>query len=319
MPNIWTHLIFGQEVLQAEGYLPYGDEPELKRVFNMGCQGPDFLFYHHFWPWKKDKTMNLLGSAMHSLHCGGVLLDMIEAVSERAEDDPARIYILGFALHHVLDRNMHPYVFYRSGFKKWSHQRFEIWMDTLIVKRKLGLETWRTPVWKEIDTGGRFPDGIVDLFQTVAERYYPDIAARIKRDAWDDANRDMIRAQRLFHDPSGFKRIATFGRISPLVYKRRNKPLDILNESRTEWRDPTGADASYTTSVWDQWTAAREDAAEIVRAVAAYWAAARAEGAASSAAAQAKERVARAVGNRSYETGMPCDSGHRIQVAEPII
>lgn len=319
LPNIWTHFIFGEEVLQQQKLSLYVKQPALGRIFRMGCQGPDFLFYHHFLPWKKDKTMNEVGNAMHNEHCGPVLMDLIEGVAQRTEGDPAQVYMLGFALHHVLDRNVHPYVFYRSGFKKWDHQRFEVWMDTLIVKRKLGLDTWKTPVWKSIETGGAFPEGIVDLFEQIVRQYYPDLAPRVKREAWDEANRHMVAAQRLFHDPTGLKRLLTCGRIGPFVYKRRCKPLDILNESRTPWRDPTGTDASYTTSVWDQWAAALEDAAAVIGACTAYWAAVRAGGAASAAAAQTKERLAQAVGNRSYETGKPCDSGLQICVADPII
>ena len=319
LPNIWTHFIFGEEVLKDADLKSLVTRPDDLRMFRMGCQGPDFLFYHHFLPWQKDKTMNDVGSAMHNEHCGPVIMDLIEGVANRELQDPAVIYVLGFALHHVLDRNMHPYVFYRSGFKKWDHQRFEIWMDTLVVQNKLGLETWRTPVWKEFETGGKFPDGIVDLFEQVTQRYYPELAKRVRREAWEEANRHMTAAQRLFHDPTGLKRLLTFGQIEPFVFKRPHKPLDILNESREPWRDPTGRDASYTTSVWDMWAAAREDAAAVVGAAAAYWAAVREHGAASAAAAQAKERLAIVVANRSYEHGEPCDSGLRIMVADPII
>ncbi|EXX87408.1 hypothetical protein BG53_01425 [Paenibacillus darwinianus] len=82
MPNIWTHLIFGAEVLERAG------EREL-------IGGP-----------------------------GGRLCARLRA-------------------SHTLDRNVHPYVFSRSGFRKWDHQRFEVMMDTLVVSRRLRLETWK--------------------------------------------------------------------------------------------------------------------------------------------------------------------------------
>lgn len=316
MPNIWAHFIFGEEVLAARGIQSIVNAKEARHLFRMGCQGPDFLFYHNFLPWRTGKAMNHLGSAMHTEHCGDVLMDLIEGVSTRDLADPSVLYVLGFMLHHVLDRNVHPYVFYRSGFKKWDHQRFEVWMDTLIVAKKLQRKTWQSPVWREIDTGGTFPPLVVDLFEQVTKRYYPDLAGQIRREDWNHAHRDMIAAQRFFHDPSGLKRGITFGYINPLVYKRPRKPLDVLNESRTLWRDPTGADASYTTSVWDQWAAALDDAALVVDAALAYWAAAQ-RGADS--AAHAKERLAQVVGNRSYEHGKPCDAGLHIVVADSIL
>ena len=94
---------------------------------------------------------------MHTKNCGPFLQDMLRQVQGRGLYNPAVVYVLGFITHHILDRNMHPYVFYKSGFKKWDHQRFEIIMDTLIVKRKRGIQTWKTPVWKEIYVGRSCP------------------------------------------------------------------------------------------------------------------------------------------------------------------
>ncbi|MDZ7543944.1 hypothetical protein GNF83_22840, partial [Clostridium perfringens] len=63
MPNIWTHLLFGDEAMKAAGMSSWIEERKLRNLFYLGCQGPDFLFYHNFLPWKKDKTMNRIGSA----------------------------------------------------------------------------------------------------------------------------------------------------------------------------------------------------------------------------------------------------------------
>ena len=136
MPNVWTHLIFGQELMNQLGHASMLSDKQLRHVFSLGCQGPDFLFYHNFLPWKKDKKLNQLGSLMHTKACGPFLQDLLSHIQGRGLYNPAVVYALGFLTHHILDRNMHPYVFYKSGFKKWDHQRFEIIMDTLIVRRK---------------------------------------------------------------------------------------------------------------------------------------------------------------------------------------
>ena len=154
---------------------------------------------------------------------------------------------------------MHPYVFYKSGFKKWDHQRFEIIMDTLIVRCKLGLETWKTPVWKEIYVGEKLPLGIVPALSHAAGIHYPSLASQITDTAWNDSYSDMIRAQRLFHDPKGIKRLLTMGQISPLVYTKHPAPLDYLNEAKSVWNCPTNLDETYTHSVWDLWDIAKED------------------------------------------------------------
>lgn len=310
MPNIWTHLIFGQELMNQLGHANMLSDKQLRHVFSLGCQGPDYLFYHNFLPWKKDKKLNQLGSLMHTKACGPFLMDLLSHMQGRGLYNPAVVYALGFLTHHILDRNMHPYVFYKSGFKKWDHQRFEIIMDTLIVRRKLGLQTWNTPVWKEIYVGETLPLGIVPALAHAAAIHYPDHASQVTEKDWNDAYIDMIRAQRLFHDPKGIKRLFTFGQISPLVYTKHPAPLDYLNEAKTVWNCPTSLDETYTYSIWDLWEIAMEDGQIVLQA------AIQALQRGSSADYQALEEV---LGNLSYETGKDCDSGLQITHVQPMI
>ncbi|MCG7410033.1 zinc dependent phospholipase C family protein [Paenibacillus sp. ACRRX] len=319
MPNIWTHLIFGQEAMRAAGLDTWLQSPSDLRLFNMGCQGPDFLFYHHFLPWQTDKTMNLVGSLMHNEHCGPVLLDFITETDPK--DRQRSIYMLGFMLHHVLDRNMHPYVFSRSGSRKWDHQRFEVLMDTHVVKRKLGLETWNTPVWKEIDTGGSFPEAVVDAFERMTERHYAAYRGLVRREAWNEANHAMIGAQKLFHDPRGWKRVITFGQTEPLVYKRRVAHYDVMNEANRPWLDPTGSGETYTTSIWDMWETAASDASSAIAAALAYWKDSfkPEEGTIADAVpSNALANLIKAIGNRSYETGLSLEQNRPIVAEDPI-
>jgi len=324
MPNIWTHLLFGREVLERIGERNMIGDTRKRNLFQMGCQGPDFLFYHNYLPWKRGDAMNRLGSAMHSRHCGPVLMELLDGVAgrsaERGDPDDAVVYALGFVLHHTLDRNMHAYVFSRSGFRKWDHQRFEVMMDTLVVRRKLGIETWRTPVWRELDAGGALPDAVVDAFVRIAARYYPDLAGGIRREDWNRAYRDMIGAQRLFHDPTGIRRILTFGKIEPLVYKRRVPELDVLNEAGRPWLDPTDGSTRHADTFDHLWERAMEESIAIMRAVLEWLRLeARADDGGRDPAriAEWRARTAEMIGNRSYETGLPCGTAE-IRFADPI-
>ncbi|MFC5648112.1 zinc dependent phospholipase C family protein [Paenibacillus solisilvae] len=328
MPNVWTHLIFGQQCLKSIGEDRLIVSPELLRMFNLGCQGPDFLFYHHFLPWQKDKTMNLLGSEMHSKHCGPVIMDLLDVLDgcslHEDSPDPAVVYALGFVLHHILDRIMHPYVFSRSGFRKWDHQRFEVIMDTLIVRKLLGIETWKTAVWREINTQGRLPDKTVDAFEQIAAVHYPELAARIRRESWNNAVLDMIRAQRLFYDPTGLKRIFTFRQIEPFVYKCKVPQLDFLNESGTDWLDPTDGKRTRNESIWIMWDKAMEEGQAVLTAIMKWLnnQYKHKQGVLSEdemyLTYQLRETAAELIGNRSYETGLFCDSRAEIRYADPI-
>jgi hypothetical protein len=321
MPNIWTHILFGRLLADRTG-LPAAADPMRLKAFQIGCQGPDFLFYHRFLPWQTGIGMPELGGAMHKTRCGPFLLDLIDTVRGQPADSPAALYALGFLTHHVLDRHAHPYVFYLSGFRKWNHQRFEIILDTVITRKLLGIETWKTPVWTEIDAGPRLPGGMAATLDALARAHYPEHASRYTPDDWDAAYRDMIAAQKLFHDPSGWKRALTFGKISPLVYKRRVPPLDFLNESKREWRHPSVEDERHTESFWDLWERAVADGETLMRTALARISGGEDSadsGESGAAAASTRAALAEALGDYSYETGKPCAEGHEIRFADPMI
>lgn len=320
MPNIWTHFLFGRRLAETIGLREASAVPQLQRLFQFGCQGPDFLFYHRFWPWQTDGRMDALGTAMHTSECGPFLLDLLEYVQGKPLHAPETVYVLGFATHHILDRKAHPFVFYLSGFRKWDHQRFEIAVDTLVARKLLGIDTWRTPVWKELYVGESLPDGIPELFDRLARRHYPDTAERFSPDDWNDAYRDMIRAQKLFHDPSGLKRALTFGQIEPFVFKKRLAPLDFLNEAKKEWRHPSIIEERHSESFWELWDNAMADGERVMRAALHYIAGndtTRFPDA--PAVEEARRELEACLGDISYETGKPCADGHTIRHADPIL
>ncbi|WP_141504046.1 zinc dependent phospholipase C family protein [Paenibacillus luteus] len=325
MPNVWAHLIFGQLVLEKLGELALIQSDEQKNIFNMGCQGPDFLFYHRFLPWQRSAVLNRLGTAMHTQNCGHVIVEMLDNVNGRPacpkRPDSSILYSLGFVLHHILDRHVHPYVFSRSGFRKWDHQRFEIMMDTVIAKELWGIETWRTPVWRHIDTNGIFPPAILDAFESIVNTYYKDLALHINREDWNQAKRDFTTAQRLFHDPTGIRRKLTFGQIEPFVYRKKPVPYDVLNTEDKPWLDPIEGINYRQESVWLLWEQAMSDALETLSAILIWLRAHEAPQFTKEDRIHVRhlrEAAIAAIGNRSYETGLDCDSGAVIRFAETV-
>ncbi|MEX2103927.1 MAG: zinc dependent phospholipase C family protein [Bacilli bacterium] len=129
MPNVWTHIQFGRKVVDQIGF---STDLDLKPFFQLGTQGPDPFFYHNFWPWKKDKSVSAIGSAIHYRSCGAFLMDMIDYGKCQPKNNKLRAYILGFMTHHILDRNAHPYIIYRSGNEGTKHTKLETIIDTLI-------------------------------------------------------------------------------------------------------------------------------------------------------------------------------------------
>jgi hypothetical protein len=311
MPNLWTHNIFGDLVAEHGGRRGWLEDDRLRPLFHLGCQGPDFLFYHRFLPRPGKSAMNRLGSRMHREACGPALMQMADAVpqSGAAPDDPLTVYTAGFLMHHVLDRNIHPYVFCKSGSGKWNHQRFEVILDTIVVRRLRGLDTRTVPAWKEIHVGPELPHAVIAVLDRVVAAHYPDMAPHIRRSDWNAAYRDMIRAQKLFHDPTGWKTILTFNQIAPFVYNSRYPQRDYLNEAHGPWRHPALEDVRSTASFWDLWEQALADGKNVWQAAFRYW---------SEPTDAARRALAAAVGNRSYEHGEDVPLGLAIRYEEPI-
>mgnify|MGYP001160561011 CR=1 FL=1 len=329
MPNVWAHFLFGHTIMERLGEQEWLSDEETRKWFNLGCQGPDFLFYHRFLPWHKNTIMNQLGSDMHNYECGPVLMDLLDAVSGRLSTKEGRYsaaYGLGFVLHHVLDRNMHPYVFSRSGFRKWDHQRFETAMDTIIASRLFGIETWRTPVWKEISPSKPLPNTLLEAFENIAAVRFPQLASAIKSEYWHEAMRDMISAQRLFYDPTGIRRLLTFGKIEPLSYRKNLPDYDWMNEQELPWLDPVDGKTLHTVSAWTLWEQAIEDALAVTSAALTMIRETNIANEARTVTAElelnrsfeVRSAVEELLGSRSYETGLSCASGEMIRYADPI-
>ncbi|WP_123039484.1 zinc dependent phospholipase C family protein [Cohnella candidum] len=301
MPNIWAHIQFGREFAAEQSMAPI-DEPGWRRAFQLGCQGPDFLFYHHFLPWQAQTPLNRLGSQMHGVRCGPFLLSLFDRMTGRLESDPAFAFSLGFLLHHILDRHLHPFVFSRSGFRKWHHQRFETAMDAVVMRRRAGIHTCTVPVAPEIDTDGKLPGGFAAEFLDVVREHYPVLAEQIASEQLDAAVADMIKAQRLFFDPTGWKGKLLFGQIAPFSPPRDLPDWDVLNDARWPWVDPCDRTVFRTASSDDLWEQALQDARDTGGAVLAWLRAARGGAAADGLRAVFAERL----GDVSYETGRPC-------------
>jgi hypothetical protein len=313
VPNIWAHIQFGRELLSDVGRDDALLDTAWKAAFQLGCQGPDFLFYHHYLPWQSSTQLNHLGTLLHNVRCGPFLMSLFEEVRSRPFTDPAVAYTLGFLLHHVLDRHLHPFVFSLSGFRKWHHQRFETAMDSAVMHLRAGIHTGRVPVAPEIDTGSGLPGDFSSTFVRISALHYPALAADITPELLDEAVRSMVSAQRLFYDPSGIKGRLTFGQLAPFSPPKRQPVWDVLNEAHSPWIDPCDRTIVHRESAMELWDRAMADGRAVTGSVLAWHAEPDAV-----AAAGLRATFAGLLGDVSYETGRPCGTAW-ITFAESIV
>ncbi|WP_373232661.1 zinc dependent phospholipase C family protein [Cohnella sp.] len=303
MPNIWAHIQFGTEVLTAISAENYLNDPNWKTSFQLGCQGPDFLFYDHFWPWQASTPLNKLGSQMHNIRCGPFLLSLFEKARSRPLEDHVVAYTVGFLLHHLLDRHLHPYIFSLSGFKKWHHQRFETAMDSAVLYERAGVNTGTTPVCPQVNTRGKIPGEFALDFLSVVAEHYPVLAEQITPNQLDEAVAQFAKAQRVFFDPTGWKGKLAFGQLEPFSPPRQVPEWDVLNKANRPWVDPCDRTLVHTESAMELWDNALVDAVATTQAgIAWLYAGSDPE------AITLRDRFKELLKDISYETGRPCGS-----------
>lgn len=142
MPAIYFHFITYDLLLDKKN--PY------RNVALLGAQGADPLFYY-------GRALSLranshenraMGNKFHHDKIADTISAMMEYASRRENEVERNIlfaYIDGYIFHYCIDRNCHPYIFYRSGFEsskdenklKYSyfHCLFESSLDMEMAKR----------------------------------------------------------------------------------------------------------------------------------------------------------------------------------------
>ncbi|MCI3919964.1 zinc dependent phospholipase C family protein [Paenibacillus sp. TRM 82003] len=312
MPNVWTHSIYGELLLDRLGLRGWTTvDPAAGALFRFGCQGPDPLFYHRFYPWMKTASAasDRLGGVLHKRRCGPFLRAMLQSCAGAEPTDPRVVYALGWLAHHTLDRVAHPYVFARQGNRRRDHQRLEVALDTIVAEHLRRIDTARVPLAPTLDAGARLPDGVATLVENAIRATYPELGDTPPIEGlWQRSYRDMLTALRLFHDPRGVKRVLTAGAIEPFAPGRRRDPDDAANDARTPWTPPAEPEKTSRETFWDVWESALADGERVLGAAAAWVIAANAARPADSEKQTAAwNAFHEALGDRSYETGLAAD------------
>lgn len=128
MPASFTHQSFGNDVLERGGF---EDLRPYKVFFDLGCQGPDLLFYFH--PTKKN-PINQKGNRMHHTKARGFFEESLNVIKQR-EDREMLAYICGFSCHYMLDHICHPYINRIVKEKHFGHFAIERDLDQAMIQK----------------------------------------------------------------------------------------------------------------------------------------------------------------------------------------
>lgn len=291
MPAMLTHDFFGRDAYARVMGATDLYTPDERDAFLLGSQGPDPLFYLMLLP--PLKVFERLGSDMHHVAPGPLLLSLRRAVDGLGENDRSvgRAYLAGFVCHYLLDRSVHPLVFYwergicQAGVDGLDgsdggvvHAEIERDLDEMVLFSKSGdtIETYRPYV--EVLRGRD------EMLRVLGDLYFASVVGPLA-DGEPTANRvyplavTCFRvAQKMFWSPSGTKTSGIAAVEGTLLKPRyslvramshRVRPettSDFDNRDRHVWRDPF-TNVTRTESFWDLYDGALEEVVPAVETV----------------------------------------------------
>lgn len=266
MPGFTTHYLFGvntYKTLKNDNLRK--NISEYHASFSLGLQGPDLFFYYLPSHILHEKN---IGSLAHMEKTGEFLRHLLESVNlfpDKKEAGIARAYVMGFIGHYLLDRQCHPYVYWRTHFEKRDvkynsrHMALEVDIDTELLdfyKGKLpsGFRQRSTILLTRLEVRT-----IATILYYVYSMTYPDL--KLTYTGMRIAIRSMQTGIRLLHDPHGQKKVLTrkiesltagHAVISPMIPSDHisffTDPLNILHR---EWHNPWKPNLCSTASFLD--------------------------------------------------------------------
>ncbi|MFZ3591105.1 zinc dependent phospholipase C family protein [Bacillus sp. DJP31] len=307
MPNVWTHILFGEKVAEQAGLRDIIED--VKPYFQLGTQGPDPFFYHNFWPWRA-KPVTEIGLKIHYEQCGLFLMQMIDYGYKHKNHTKLTAYILGFVTHHLLDRNTHPYIIYRSGNEGNRHQKLEIIIDTVLMRRWRNVDTYKLPVYKEIYIGPTLYEPIEQMLSELIKETFPEEEKKMPESYVNHSYQHMIKALKVLHDPTGWKNKVLKERISSFSYQKKLEEKDYLNENSTKWLHPTNNQEHSAESFLTLFNKAEKEGVQILSLICDYW---------KTGNQEVYNLLKGKIGNLSYDTGKDCTLEIENVYFEPIV
>lgn len=127
MPALYTHYVFGQDVLNNLDKNIQKDIKDNITYYNMFNQGFDNLYYYHY-KWNFYKT---LGIKAHKKKIDIFFENTFKFIKENSLENDSTItnFIYGIINHYTLDTLLHPYINYQVSNLNIPHSKIEFMLD----------------------------------------------------------------------------------------------------------------------------------------------------------------------------------------------
>ncbi|UTC63436.1 zinc dependent phospholipase C family protein [Treponema sp. OMZ 787] len=161
MPDFYAHYMHGQKVFDLLSEKTAA-EISNKNLYNLGLQGPDFLYFHK--PFKKNNNYVLqLATEIHNKNCK----DFFDAVLKDIKIEPNTdefSYMMGFVGHFGLDSCCHPYVNDMVSEMKRDHAEIEMEFEKFLLKHE-GLHPLRYKAHNYIDINEKEAEAVANIYK----------------------------------------------------------------------------------------------------------------------------------------------------------
>ena len=271
MPSVLTHYGFNKEVIDENLSFLKGNED----VYMVGAQGPDPFFFYGIIPFIKTinpKNVRAYGSKLHKLEPSEVFAFFFQYANNSERKDILYSYILGAGLHYILDRKVHPYVYYKTGFsnepklkRKYfvDHTLFETNLDVLLMETRFN--GYKVTAFESIKCDINKIEIVSKMYGELAKKVVLD--DKIDDNSFKNSYEHMRKIEKLLYSKSGTKKkiVGALLKNTPLntmMHPKKVKDdskIDYMNLKKSEWKDPATC-VSYNKSLLELIDEAKGDA-----------------------------------------------------------
>lgn len=282
MPSVLTHYGFNKLVFDNKINFLNNNED----IYFLGAQGPDPFFFYGIVPFFKNKGAKCIrgyGTKLHKIAPFEVFSLFFKYAASSDEKDVLYAYILGAGLHYVLDRKIHPYVFYKTGFsedkklkRKYfvDHTLFETHLDVLLMKGIF--RQYKVTPFEAIKSEKEKVYSVSKMYKYLADALMKE--DKINEDSFKDSYLQMYKVEKLLYSKNGIKKKIVNCLFKNTPFNTMMHPknvlddikIDYLNLNKNEWKDPS-LEVVYHKSVLDLINEAKEDAFKWIEIVNEYY------------------------------------------------
>ena len=229
MSIIWTHIQFSEDIVDSiqktDDYAAY------ERYMKLGTQMTNLIYLYNQRIKKKNSYNEINVSANEQVQ---FLINLIKEVKNYPKFVQA--FVFGLLTHYILEKEIRPYLIYLNNEFNCEEFKCESQIDTLIMKKTYNLETWKTPVYNEINIGLLIDRHIIDLLKLIKH----PISKHLQQ-----TYIQFIMTLRYYFDPYGWKS-KLLPSYHPMYrpFSELQNGIDYLNICHEEWINPSTKETS---------------------------------------------------------------------------